>query len=294
MPRLDEIKSLLRQKTQEIEKNFFVYLPNLNDWQKQEIAFHDKIFLSEEEAHQLKSYRNRHYHGWFIKKLRALPQGSIILEIGTGIGNDLLPLLGRGLRLIASDISLESLKYARQRVNEFSDEEITYVQADGRYLPFENNSLDAVFMVASLHHFENEQEALAEFYRVLKPGGLLIFGMEPAGFMMKFTKLFSGFASLRVHQGKSIADEHHHGYGKSDFIKLAGNNFQIQKIKKVWLLQGFVHYGLEGCFRLFKLNRRLKLPLILEWLLLVTDEILLKIPILNILNWHWIAILTKR
>ena len=49
-----------------------------------------------------------------------------------------------------------------------------YVQAEMTSLPFENESFDLVFCIATLHHLPDEetrQQALLEMKRVLKPGG---------------------------------------------------------------------------------------------------------------------------
>ena len=42
------------------------------------------------------------------------------------------------------------------------------------YLPFEDDSLDAVFANMYLHHIEEPPLAIAEMVRVLKPGGVLV------------------------------------------------------------------------------------------------------------------------
>ena len=111
--------------------------------------------------------------------------------------------------------------------------------------------------------------------------------MEPSKFMMSFTKLFKNSDKLRVHKGHSEADETHLGYLKSDFKKLG----KVIRIKRVWLLLGFLHYFLEAIYRLFKLKKRIKIPLVIEYIFLVFDEILLSIPIINSINFHWLVVI---
>ena len=232
----------------------------------------------------------------------TLPPQAIILEVGAGCGDDLLELANAGkqqsknFHLIASDISLESLKLTAKKFFRAlpAGEQPLYLVADGQHLPFADNSLDAIFMVACLHHFENPVAAVAEFARVLKADGQLIFAMEPSWWMMFSTKLFAGFNRLRIHQGASAADESHYGYFKKDFFALSKKDFTVIKIKRVWILQGFVHYALEACYRVFKLKKRLKLPRRIEYFILFLDEILLKLPLINLFNWHWIVILKKK
>jgi len=297
MQKFEEIKSLLQQKT-EFKENLFFYLPRISAFQKEEIAFHEAIFGAEEDAHQLLTLRNSFYHDYFKKYLLDLPKGSIVLEVGSGIGHDLLPLINKGLHIIASDISSGSLHYLQEKVKKHFTEDLSgqlaYLVADGEHLPFNNDSLDAIYMVACLHHFESQQNAVKEFNRVLRANGLIIFAIEPSRFMMFFTKIFANFKNLRIHQGESVADENHPGYLSKDFNKLLNKDFLIIKKKRVWLLQGVMHYFLEAWYRLFKLSSRVVPPQWLQYFFLGLDEILLLVPVINWFSWHWIIVAKKR
>ncbi|MFH1563960.1 MAG: class I SAM-dependent methyltransferase [Nitrospirota bacterium] len=47
----------------------------------------------------------------------------------------------------------------------------------GEYLPFKNERFDTVLMLACLNHIKNQQLAIEESYRVLKPEGRIIISM---------------------------------------------------------------------------------------------------------------------
>jgi len=284
---IEEINKRCRQPCQQLGGVFY-YLPQVSDFQKKEINFHQQIYQEEEEIHQLASWRNRFYHQYFKKWLLRLPPSSLILEIGAGSGFDLSPLLERGYRVITSDISQDSVIAIKEKFNGQYPDQLGYLVADGGNLPFADNAVEASFMVAAFHHLENPAKALAEIKRVTTPDGLIILAMEPSKFMRRFTGLFSNYKKLRVHHGYSVADETHSGFSRADFIEFG---LPVLKIKRVWLLLGFVHYGLEALFRLFKLKKRITMPLFFEWLLLVLDEVLLQVPLINRLNWHWIVVL---
>jgi len=297
---LEEIVKNLKLKTKNSD-GIFVYLPEISDFKKQEIFFHDEINNEEEEIHQLDSLRNHYYHQYFKKWLYQLPSNSTILEIGAAAGYDLIPILKKGYNVVACDISLASIKALKAKIEnsypQFKDQ-VAYLVADGQNLPFGQESFAAVFLVATLHHFENQNNLLAQIKKITKKGGLIILAMEPSRLMMRFTKLFKNAKSLRLFNSSSAADETHAGYCLRDWSQIvnresryANGDLRIAKIKRVWLLQGFIHYGLEAIFRLFKLKKRLKLPRFLEWFFLILDEILLKIPLLNRLNWHWVIII---
>ena len=296
MPEFNKITAQLAKKC-EIKDGIFVYLPEITDWQKKEIDFHDTICSSEEELHQLRSWRNFYYHQYFQDYLLALGKNAILLEIGAGSGSDGLALLKNGARLIESDISLASVQAIKAKAKQQSldnDQQIVYLVADGATLPLPTHSVDAVFLVAAFHHFEQQDEVLREILRVLKVDGLLVMGMEPSRFMMSFTKLFSNFKSLHNASGSSTADDNHKGYSFHDWENLTKRyDLTLLDLKRVWLLLGFWHYGSEAIFRLFKLKKRLKLPLIVEKTLRIIDEWLLKIPALWKFNWHFIAVFKK-
>jgi ubiquinone/menaquinone biosynthesis C-methylase UbiE len=48
-------------------------------------------------------------------------------------------------------------------------------QANAASMPFENASFDLIFCHQTFHHIVEQEAAMAEFFRVLKPGGVLLF-----------------------------------------------------------------------------------------------------------------------
>ncbi|MGH2981846.1 MAG: class I SAM-dependent methyltransferase, partial [Solirubrobacterales bacterium] len=103
------------------------------------------------------------------------------LEIGAGTGYFSLNLMQLGLvqRLTANDISpgmLETLKASAGQLGL----SVSTVAGDAERLPFEDRSFDFVFGHAVLHHIPDLERALAEFARVLRPGGRLAFCGEPS------------------------------------------------------------------------------------------------------------------
>jgi SAM-dependent methyltransferase len=103
------------------------------------------------------------------------------LEIGSGTGYFSLNLMQLGLlgRVVATDISpgmLDALAASAERLELEVETEVT----DAERLPFEDASFDLVFGHAVLHHLPGLPIALAEFQRVLRPGGALMFCGEPS------------------------------------------------------------------------------------------------------------------
>jgi ubiquinone/menaquinone biosynthesis C-methylase UbiE len=103
------------------------------------------------------------------------------LEIGSGTGYFSLNLLQLGIleRLTATDISAGMLRRLADTAQTLGLEAET-VATEAEQLPFEDESFDLVFGHAVLHHIPDMERALAEFKRVLRPGGAIAFCGEPS------------------------------------------------------------------------------------------------------------------
>lgn len=103
------------------------------------------------------------------------------LEIGSGTGYFSLNLLQLGVveRLTATDISPGMLRRFAATAESLGLAAETAV-AEAEQLPFEDGSFDLVFGHAVLHHIPDLGRALAEFRRVLRPGGAIAFCGEPS------------------------------------------------------------------------------------------------------------------
>lgn len=104
-----------------------------------------------------------------ITKSLAPKPGELILDLAAGTGASSLPYARAGARVIAGDISEGMLDVGRKR-----HPEIEFVYADALDLPFDDNTFDAVTITYGFRNVQNTQQALAEMFRVLKPGGRLL------------------------------------------------------------------------------------------------------------------------
>ena len=105
------------------------------------------------------------------KFLTYLPAKPAVLEAGCGAGWESTVFVERGANVTGVDISEGLLDVARKR-----NPAVEYHRANFLELPFPYASFDGVWSHASLVHLEkieDVEEALREFFRVLKSGGYL-------------------------------------------------------------------------------------------------------------------------
>jgi ubiquinone/menaquinone biosynthesis C-methylase UbiE len=103
-----------------------------------------------------------------------------VLEVGAGTGKD-SELIIKGIapngEAFLSDLSPKMLQLAKQRLQP-DGVTVNYFIANGTYLPFEDNTFDAVFHFGGINTFAERKEAFEEFNRVAKVGARIVVGDE--------------------------------------------------------------------------------------------------------------------
>lgn len=134
------------------------------------MSLRDRIFAA---GYDPLSARWEKRHGATLrKKLLKHARGSV-LEIGVGTGLN-LPHYPPVDQLVAADPSEPMLRRARRRAAE-TGRDVTFVEAPAEQLPFEDDSFDTVVSMLVLCTVENQQRALQEVRRVLRPNGQFLF-----------------------------------------------------------------------------------------------------------------------
>jgi SAM-dependent methyltransferase len=100
-----------------------------------------------------------------------LPAGSRVLEVGCGTGRTACLLAEMGCIVTGLDIRPEMVAKSRIRAERLHAD-VCFVEGDACDLSFADNEFDVV-MVESVSNFADTSKALAEYRRVLKPGGVL-------------------------------------------------------------------------------------------------------------------------
>jgi len=112
---------------------------------------------------------------WVVDRIRAKFKGARrpeVLDAGCGGGFLSNHLAEAGFRVTGMDLALDSLEVARRHD---ATGTVVYLPGDVYKIPFPDASFDVVTAMDLLEHVEDPARAIAEFARVLKPGGLLFF-----------------------------------------------------------------------------------------------------------------------
>jgi SAM-dependent methyltransferase len=138
------------------------------------------------------------------------------LEIGAGTGYFTLNLMQEGVigAGVCTDVSpgmLEALCANAERLGL----DVETVVSDAAALPFEDASFDLVVGHAVLHHLPELERSFAEFRRVLRPGGVLLFAGEPSRYGDRIAAVpkRAGLAAAPLWRRLVHAREAHHGNG---------------------------------------------------------------------------------
>ena len=106
-----------------------------------------------------------------------LPTEALVLDMATGTGEVAIEICKHHPRVgvVGVDFSPKMLRFGRRK-GKFKrfDSRIHLSLGDGRHLPLKSASFDAATIAFGIRNIEERDQALAEFYRVLKPKGQLL------------------------------------------------------------------------------------------------------------------------
>ena len=107
-------------------------------------------------------------------------EGHAVLDLGCGFGRHAYESLRRGATVTACDMALPELQEVRAtyaamiQANEIPSSATAFACAgDATQLPFNDCSFDKIIASEVLEHIHDDDEALRELFRVLKPGGTI-------------------------------------------------------------------------------------------------------------------------
>jgi demethylmenaquinone methyltransferase / 2-methoxy-6-polyprenyl-1,4-benzoquinol methylase len=116
--------------------------------------------------------------GWRKKAIKLLEplRPRQILDVATGTGDFALQALSlKPEKITGIDISEGMLAVGRKKIAEKQLERYVELRSgDSENIPFAENNFDAVTVAFGVRNFENLEKGLAEIYRVIRPGGMVV------------------------------------------------------------------------------------------------------------------------
>jgi ubiquinone/menaquinone biosynthesis C-methylase UbiE len=114
-----------------------------------------------------------------LREALAPAPGQRLLEVGPGTGYYALEVAGwvapEG-RLDVYDLQREMLDHTLRRAGERAIGNIVATQGDACALPYEDATFDGAYLVTVLGEIPDQEAALRELARVVKPGGRVVVG----------------------------------------------------------------------------------------------------------------------
>ncbi|WP_114579105.1 class I SAM-dependent methyltransferase [Saliphagus sp. LR7] len=119
--------------------------------------------------------------------------GERILEVGSGTGY-YTGMVARAIEpsgtLHAVDVQPEMVEHLRTRMRAEENSNVEPICGDARSLPYPDNTFDAAYLILVLGEIPDQERALDELNRVLKPDGRLVVGEAlPDPHFVRFERL---------------------------------------------------------------------------------------------------------
>ena len=166
-----------------------------------------------------------------------------VLDIGCGNGYVLSRYAAQGAEVHGVDISSAAIAICRKRFQLYGLSG-SFVQANAEKLPFENDFFDCACSMGVLHHVPDTERAVAEIFRVLKPGGkfmLMVYHRNSALYRIMFplqSMLKNKPASQLVNEVDGIGNPKGDVYSRAELKSLLAQFEHLHMF--AGLLQGYM------------------------------------------------------
>lgn len=163
---------------------------------------------SREFFDEVERHRYQVYAPWMpaVMGFNEFP-GKQLLEVGCGMGTDLLQFARGGAQVTGVDLTPRSIEISRRHL-ELYGQHGRFALSDAENIPFAAESFDVVYSNGVLHHTPDTAGSVREVHRVLRPGGLARVMLYHRGslhywlqIVFRYGILYGGFL-----RGKTTAD----------------------------------------------------------------------------------------
>jgi demethylmenaquinone methyltransferase / 2-methoxy-6-polyprenyl-1,4-benzoquinol methylase len=116
---------------------------------------------------------------WRRKLAKRVPKNTItLLDLATGTGDQIISILKRRKavrKVFGLDLSEKMLQRAYEKIARYRFySKVTFLHASSTAVPLDDTRMDCITVSFGMRNFDEQQKALQEMYRLLKPGGKLL------------------------------------------------------------------------------------------------------------------------
>ena len=98
----------------------------------------------------------------------------VIADLGAGEGTFSQLLARRAKKVIAIDNAEKMVEYGSALARKHGVKNLEYRLGDIENIPIKNDTVDLAFFSQALHHATHPERAVAEAFRIVKPGGRIV------------------------------------------------------------------------------------------------------------------------
>lgn len=139
---------------------------------KKSIIYYDEPSYNYKKYWQVREYEDKAERIALAKFFKLIPKKDTLADIGAGFGR-LVPVYASLFeKCVLVDPSKRLLREAKKLSRKYKN--LNFKGGFAQDLPYEDKSFDIVLFIRAFHHLRQPNEVIAEFSRILKPGGFLI------------------------------------------------------------------------------------------------------------------------
>lgn len=155
-------------------------------------------------------------------------QFSCFMDAGCGFGRLFSAYSQFGEEFVLLDYSQSMLDEAVASLDSFP---IRFVQGSLERIPLENDSIDGIMSIRTLHHLDHEDRFLSECYRLLRPGGILVFEVPNKSHLLNRIKYALGKLAFSPYSDEKVKlAPHFYNYHPNQLKSLAlKTGFRFEK-----------------------------------------------------------------
>ena len=168
-------------------------------------------------------------------------KGKKLLEVGCGVGIDLVRFAKAGAEVTGIDLSERAIQLAEKNF-ELSGVKGELRVMDGEHLEFSSGTFDMVYAHGVLPYTTSIQNMIREIFRVLKPGGEAILQVYNR---RSWLYLLSKLVSIKLEHQDSPA---FHTHTISEFRTLLSPFNQVRIVVERFPVKTRLHKGVKGWF----------------------------------------------